>query len=109
MNETIINLVGRRNDLLNPGCSCGGASCEPSETLGEAVENLGAFLSAEGFRNVSVHLADPEDAGCDPKMKELFEGHRELLPLTVINGKITFYSGLRKDMLLKVLKKLGAE
>lgn len=73
------------------------------------MENLAAFLNAEGFRNVSVHLADPEAEGCDPKMKELFEGNRELLPLTVINGKITFYSGLRRDMLLKVLKKLGAE
>jgi hypothetical protein len=109
MSDTVIQIVGREKEPVNPGCCCGGELTEPAETVGEAVESLQEFLRSEGFRNVQVRLADPEDPACDGKMKELAVGHEELLPLTVINGKITFYSGLKKDMVIKILRKLGVE
>jgi hypothetical protein len=97
-----IRILAKRAALANPGCSCGGVSCNPSLTMDEAVEDLKEYLEAKGY-SADVALVDPSDEQCPDDMRALAESHDGLLPLTLIDGEVSLYAGVRNEMVEKKL------
>jgi hypothetical protein len=101
-----IQILGNGDDLLNPGCSCGGKTCDPSLTISKAVEDLRSYINSKGYLEVDISIAEPQGNGCPEKLKELARSHSDLLPLVLVDGKVSFYGGFQKEVIEKLLSKL---
>ncbi len=97
-----IQILAKKETFANPGCSCGGVSCDPSLTMEEAVDALKRYLEEKGY-HVDIALVDPYEEHCPQDLRAMAEGHGGLLPLTLIDGEIVLYAGVRNEMVEKKL------
>jgi hypothetical protein len=102
-----IQIVGARGSKANPSCCCGGSSCNPDMTLEDAAEEIRELLAAEGFPEAEVRVEDPSEPDCDPKAKKAAEASQDLLPLVMINGRVCAFGGVKGDVLLTLVRKMG--
>lgn len=107
--ELTVHLIGPSGSKANPGCCCGGVSCNPDMTLEEAAQEVQRALSAEGFENVSVTMEDPSDPECHSKARHAAESSADLMPLVMINGRVAAYGGVSVDAIVRIVRKMRSQ
>jgi hypothetical protein len=83
------------------GCDCDGA-CSPSLTQADDFKNLEESFIAAGMNDrVALEFRDMTEINVAlyPQVLSLVGKDRTLLPITEVDGKISFYSGIKKDAL----------
>ncbi len=90
------------------GCDCDGA-CSPTLTQGDDFKSLEESFAAAGMnQHVSLEFRDLTeiDVALYPQVLTLVAKDRSLLPITEINGKISFYAGIKKEILHSLVKRI---
>ncbi|MCX7828765.1 MAG: hypothetical protein N2315_06100 [Thermanaerothrix sp.] len=105
--EVRVQIIGPKGSKANPSCCCGGESCDPAKTLEDAAEEIRALLASEGFPHAEVRVEDPSEPDCDLKARQAAEASPELLPLVMLNGRVCAFGGVKGDVLLKLIRKMG--
>ena len=99
---------GEENGPGAPERFCTGASPSSGGVFEEEQgTSLPSLLRGRDGSKCLVILAALENPECSERMRGLAAGQREMLPLTVISDKITFYAEVKYKSGRKSLEKIG--